>query len=267
MRRLIAFPCAGEMLGGTLDAAPESPVGVLMATGGSQTRIGSHRMYERLANHLAMNGISCFRFDRRGVGDASGDDPGFRDSGTDLVAAAEAFRASHPALSRLIGFGLCDGATALALHGDTAGLQGLILVNPWLVEAEADTPPPAAIRHHYRQRLLSLDGWKRLLTGSISYRKLLRGIFKAWARADASLAGDTAAALARHRIPAHVILARDDATAVAAAEQMKSALFKGLIGDIRTIDSDSHTFARPGDDAALADAALGAVRTLARARD
>ncbi len=57
-----------------------------------------------------------------------------------------------------IGFGLCDGATALALFGRQAGLDGLILVNPWLVEAEAGEPPPAAIRAHYRRRLLSLRG-------------------------------------------------------------------------------------------------------------
>ena len=50
-----------------------------------------------------------------------------------------------------LGFGLCDGATALALFGGEAGLDGLILVNPWLVEAEAGEPPPAAIRRALSQ--------------------------------------------------------------------------------------------------------------------
>ena len=74
-----------------------------------------------------------------------------------------------------MGLGLCDGATALALFGKAAGLDALILVNPWLVEAEADAPPPAAIRAHYRKRLLSREGWKKILSGAVDYRKLLKG--------------------------------------------------------------------------------------------
>ena len=41
----------------------------------------------------------------------------------------------------MIGFGLCDGARALALYGDEAGLDGLILANPWLVEVEEGPRP------------------------------------------------------------------------------------------------------------------------------
>ena len=68
---------------GSLDGAGGA-TGLLLVTGGSQTRIGSHRMYERLAKALADNGYPCFRFDRRGVGDSDGEDPGFRGSGPDL---------------------------------------------------------------------------------------------------------------------------------------------------------------------------------------
>jgi predicted alpha/beta hydrolase len=71
VRRLLTFPCEGATLGATLDAA-DAKVGVLFAVGGAQTRIGSHRMFERLSKSLAEHGHAAFRFDRRGVGDSAG---------------------------------------------------------------------------------------------------------------------------------------------------------------------------------------------------
>jgi exosortase A-associated hydrolase 1 len=264
MRRLLSFPCEDAELGATLDEG-EGETGLLLVTGGSQTRIGSHRMYERLARTLAAQGISCLRFDRRGVGDSSGDEPGFRGSEPDLEAAAAALRAERPGLNRVYGFGLCDGATALALFGNRLGLDGLILVNPWLVEAEAGEPPPAAVRRHYRERLLSLDGWKKFLSGRVDYGKLFRGVLRVGRRSASPLAEQVAVALARHRLPAMWILARGDATAIAAEAELQSKAFEGLRGDHLQVDTDSHTFARPGDDAALAEAVREALGRLGAA--
>ena len=262
MRRLIAFPCAGAELAASLDDGGGA-TGLVMVTGGSQTRIGSHRMYERLANSLRDKGYSCLRFDRRGVGDSAGDDPGFRGSGPDIAAAAAALRRECPALARVIGFGLCDGATAIALFGREAGLDGLILVNPWLVETEADEPAPAAIRAHYRQRLLSRDGWKKILSGAVDYSKLLRGIAKISAGNEgAQLAAETAAALAASRLRAWLILAEGDATALAAERELEAAAFDGLIEGRQKLATDSHTFAREGDEAALLTAVARALAAL-----
>jgi exosortase A-associated hydrolase 1 len=259
MRNLLSFDCDGAALGASLDSA-EGETGLLLVTGGTQTRIGSHRMYERLAAALAREGWPCFRFDRRGVGDSEGEDPDFRESGPDLAAAAAAFRREQPRLKRLLGFGLCDGASTLALHGRAAGLDGYILVNPWFVEAEAGEPPAAAIKSRYKEQLLSLDGWKRLLSGSISYRKVLKGLRKIVASGPSSLSGEIAVALGKARVPAQLVLASGDATAIAAQAEWSSPSFKALRqsnpAPLR-IDSDSHTFSRPGDEAAL----LEAVRT------
>ncbi len=262
MRHLLTFDCGGAELAGSLDEAPGS-TGLLMVTGGSQTRVGSHRMIERLAARLAADGIPCFRYDRRGVGDSSGADPGFRGSGPDLAGALSAFRAAQPQLTRVIGFGLCDGATALALCGD--GLGGLILANPWLVEAEAGQPPPAAIRARYRERLLSRAGWRDLLTGAISYRKLFGGLLRIVRSAEGNLAQDVARALRRHSAPVRLILARRDATAIAAEAEWRRPQFAPLrarAGKITYLDTDSHTFARPGDEQALASAVRAALRQL-----
>jgi exosortase A-associated hydrolase 1 len=264
MRRLLTFTCQGATLGATLDDAT-GEIGLLLVTGGSQTRIGSHRMYERLAYALQENGIPCFRFDRRGVGDSEGEDPGYRASRPDLIAAGAAFRSERPALRRVFGFGLCDGATAIALFGAEAGLDGLILVNPWLVEAEADEPPAAAIRAHYRQQLLSLEGWKKLLFGAVSYRKILRGIARIFSRQDPSLPAAVASAMARHTLPAQLILAGGDATAIAAEAELAATRFKGLVGGAQKLETDSHTFARPGDETSLHAAVVAAIGRLDQA--
>lgn len=261
VRRLLTFDCAGAALGASLNEAVGT-TGLLMVTGGTQTRIGSHRMYERLAKRLAEQGFPCFRFDRRGVGDSEGEDPDWRGSGHDIAAAAAAFRRECPRLERLIGFGLCDGASALAFHGAAAGLSGLILLNPWLVEVQAGTLAPAAVKAHYRQRLTSVEGWKKLLSGSVSYRKIFKGI-KSLGAAPSTLADEVAAALERSRLPIELILASRDGTAIAAeAEWAKPAYRRTRHANPppQRIDSDSHTFARAGDEAALSEAVLSALR-------
>jgi exosortase A-associated hydrolase 1 len=253
MRRLLTFGCEGAALAATLDDAA-GEAGLLVVTGGTQTRIGSHRLFERLTLALAASGTPCLRFDRRGVGDSEGADPDWRGSGPDVAAAAAAFRRECPGVRRIVGFGLCDGASALALHGPASGLDALILVNPWFVEAEAGAPPPAAIRDHYRRRLLTLSGWKRLLTGAVSFRKLASGLARAVSARPATLAAEIARSLEASGRPLQLILALRDATAVAARAEWGSSAFAGLRArspEPVVIDSDSHTFSRPGDAEAL----------------
>ncbi len=263
MRRLISFPCEGETLVGTLDAG-DGDRGLLLVTGGSQTRIGSHRIYERLAKSLSEQGISCFRFDRRGVGDSSGEDPGFLGSAPDIHAAAAAFRHSAPNVDRMFGFGLCDGASALALFGGDCRLDGIVMVNPWLVEAAADAPPPAAIKDHYRRRLLSREGWKKLASGSVDIRKVYKGLLSILRPPpQTGLAADVASSLDRSRLTTEVVLAEADATAVAAAAELDKPVFRGRIACVRRLQTDSHTFARPGDEASLAGAVTDAIDRLA----
>jgi exosortase A-associated hydrolase 1 len=262
MRRLLSFTCNGAALGASLDEAAGT-TGVLIVTGGSQTRIGSHRMLERLAAALAAEGYPCFRFDRRGVGDSEGEDLDFRGSGPDLTAAAVAFRAECPQLERIAGFGLCDGATALALFAAEAGIDRLVLANPWFVEAEAGAPPPAAIKQHYRQQLMSIQGWKRLLGGAVSYRKLVAGVMKVMKPPPSGLAGEVAAKLGAAPRPVQMVLSRGDATAVAAEDVWCSKPFTRVRGRSPApvhVESDSHTFARAGDEEALLRAVLTALR-------
>ena len=259
MRRLLTFTCEGSELGASLDLA-SGATGLLFVTGGTQTRIGSHRLFERLAATLAAAGTPCFRYDRRGVGDSDGADPGWRGAGPDLVAASAAFRAACPAVTRVIGIGLCDGATVLALFGRSAGIEESILINPWLVEGAPGELAPAAIRKFYRERLTSPASWKRLLVGAVSWRKLLAGIRRIFQSSDPGLASEVAAALQRSNAKIEAIIATGDATGIAARHELARP---DLAGALRRppalVETNSHTFSRSGDFAALHRAIIAAL--------
>lgn len=265
MRSQFAFECAGEQLAGSLDPA-DGATGVLIVTGGGQTRIGAHRGFAQLGAALAEAGYPVMRYDRRGVGDSSGEDPGFEASAPDLRAAVDVFREQLPNLSHIVGFGLCDGATTLCLHHRQCGIDAMILANPWVVEAAANEPPPAAIKSHYREQLLSLAGWKRLLTGGIDYRKAIAGVLKIAKprQVDGSLAQRVAEALAASNIPGHIVLAKDDATAIGFDDEWQKGALAPLSREARfrrdVIDTDAHSFARDGDFDRLTGSCLDALR-------
>lgn len=248
MRRLIRFPCGLDMLSGSLDEAPGT-IGLLCVTGGSQVRCGPHRMLHQLGRVLADAGFPVFRYERRGLGDSEGEDPGYRGSGPDLAAAAAAFRAQAPHVRTVVGFGLCDGATTLALHGQEADVGGIVLANPWLVETIPDTLAPAAAKAHYRERLLSPKAWAGVFTGKVDLLGAAKSLFGAATGSDASsLADEVAVNLAPYQGKLTLILAERDGTAIAAQACWAGPAFTGVRGEeVVTIPTDSHTFARDGD--------------------
>lgn len=242
MRRLIAFPCEGETLVGSLDEAAGT-TGLLIVSGGNEPRMGAHRGMALLAGRVAAAGWPVFRFDRRGVGDSSGENGGWGASAPDIAAAVAIFRAEAPHIQGLAGFGNCDAATALALFGAASGVDALVLANPWLVEREGDLPPPAAIRARYAERLRSPREWRRLLLGGVDIRKLASGLRAiATTSREPILARRFADALSGR--DATVILAGGDATAIAYSDAVKGL---GVAAEVVTIATDSHSFAREGD--------------------
>ncbi|MCM8732154.1 hydrolase 1, exosortase A system-associated [Hephaestia sp. GCM10023244] len=255
MRQLIAFPCAGETLVGTLDAV-SGTTGLLIVSGGNEIRIGAHRGMALLGARLAAAGTPVFRFDRRGIGDSSGENKGYAASAPDIAAAVRAFREAVPHLTAIVGFGNCDAATALALFGHDAGVDRLILANPWVVESDDDLPPAAAIRAHYAERLRDPRAWLRALKGGVSVGKLISGLKKVSEKSsqvENALADCVFAALS----PATtVILATGDATAIAFADAART---RGWTGATVEIDTGSHSFARKPDGEALYQAIASAI--------
>lgn len=251
MRRLIAFPCEGETLLGTLDEA-EARTGLLIVSGGNEIRAGAHRGMAMLAAQVAAAGYPVLRFDRRGIGDSTGENHGFRSSAPDITAAVRAFRADA-VVTRVIGFGNCDGASALALFGRAAGVDGFILANPWLTEPADDLPPPAAIRARYAQKLGDPAAWRRLLSSARSLRQLARGLLRA-ARPTLATAPDVLDAIVAQRERAAVIVAERDATALAFLHAARTRPAPDLI----RLDTASHSFADAAD--ALAQALIARLR-------
>lgn len=175
-RRHFMFECEGENLACTLDDAP-GKVGLLIVTGGNETRAGAFSGQAQLAARIAAAGFPVLRFDRRGVGDSTGDNRGFEDCGEDLNAAMRAFQTDYPHLP-FVGFGNCDAASALLLNGGT-GCKALVLANPWTFDVADDTPPPDAVRRRYAEKLKNPRELIRLLTGGVSLTKLASGIRRA----------------------------------------------------------------------------------------
>jgi len=246
MRELISFPCEGNTLTGTLDDAPGG-TGLLIVSGGNEIRCGAHRGMAMLAAELAAGGVPVFRFDRRGIGESEGANHGWSDSGPDIAAAATAFRTVAPQVKRIIGFGNCDAATALALFHRDAGLDALALANPWVGDEDDDLPPAEAIRSHYADRAKDPKQWLRLATGGINIGKAFKGLRKASAASSEPsnpIADRMAVALVD--TPHTFLLATRDNTAIRFAGAWRHG------GRIERLESDSHSFARSGDDAWLA---------------
>lgn len=179
MARLhLTFECQGARCGATLDNAPGT-TGLLVVSGGNEIRAGAFNGQAHLAAQIAMAGFPVFRFDRRGIGDSEGENRGFRKSRSDIAAALLAFRAIAPQVQRVVGFGNCDASSALMLAGG-AGCDALILSNPWTIEdGEDDSPPPAAIRSRYLEKLKDPRELIRLISGQVDLKKLARGLLKA----------------------------------------------------------------------------------------
>ncbi|MCW3848402.1 hydrolase 1, exosortase A system-associated [Sphingomonas sp. LB-2] len=248
MRRLIEFPCAGETLVGTLDEAAGG-TGLLIVSGGNEIRAGAHRGMALLGARVAAElGTPVFRFDRRGIGDSSGVNGGFESSVQDIAAAAATFTAEAPHVRRLIAFGNCDAATALALFHSVAGIDSLLLANPWVVEAEGDLPPTAAIRARYAERLRDPKQWVRLVRGGVDIKKLISGLSKishSQSEENSNLVARMADALAASGTPVTILLAKGDNTAIAFR-----AAWKGS-ARIEECDTASHSFAHEADKAWL----------------
>ena len=253
MRRLIAFPCAGETLIGTLDEATGA-TGVLIVSGGNEIRMGAHRGMALLAAKLADAGVPVLRYDRRGIGDSSGENLEFESTADDIAAAAQTFR-REAGVTRIVAFGNCDAASALALFHAAAGIDALVLSNPWTGGAgggEDDLPQSAAIKARYAQRLRDPKEWLRLLRGGVNIGKVFGGLLKV-ARSvseDHGLVDRMVAALKASGVPATILLATGDNTAIAFDDAWAKTKSRPDLR-VERLASESHSFAGEADKAWL----------------
>ena len=262
MRRLITFPAAGEALVGTLDEA-SGTTGLLIVSGGNEVRMGAHRGMAMLAAKAAATGYPVFRFDRRGIGDSTGENGGYLSSEAEIAAAAETFR-KEADVTRIVAFGNCDAATALAFFHSGAGIDALVLANPWTVEQSSDLPPAAAVRARYASKLRDPREWLRLLRGGVDLGKLLKGLRRASEKSPEGLATRLGLALSEAKVPVTILLAIGDNTAVAFADAYKGFAFDGVQPKLtlHRLDSASHSFAPASDKDWLFEQVMSALNAL-----
>jgi len=174
----VVFSVESESLAAILHV-PEQPaaVGILIVVGGGQYRVGSHRQFVLLARQWAGAGFCVFRFDCRGMGDASGVRPGFEHLRADLEGAIRTFRRLQPQLTHLVLFGLCDGASAAMIDLTELPLAAAVLVNPWFRDPHSEAR--TRIRHYYLSRLLSRGFWRKLAGGGWNPARTLRELTQA----------------------------------------------------------------------------------------
>ncbi len=184
----VTFPTDTERLRGTLIG----PAGgqrcaplVLLLPQGMNPRAGWNRLYVKVARALAAEGWTTLRFDARGLGNSTGR--------LDLVTGVDVFRAiesgSHvPDTLAALDFtqqflgptpvilaGVCGGAVTAGLvaAGEPRVAGAAILEVPLVYTTPVQVAEPL---WRYRDKLLSLRSWGRLLTFRADYRQHLRSI-------------------------------------------------------------------------------------------
>ena len=269
-RRHICFECSGDALIGSLDAA-DAAAGLLIVTGGNELRCGPYGSHAELADKIATAGFPVLRFDRRGVGDSSGDNLGFSASAADIAAAIAAFRAAQPRLKHIVAYGNCDAASALML-AQGQGLDALVLANPWTFEsepeaendhsAEAEQQPQMtsrAIRTHYLRRLTDPRALLRLLTGKVKVRRLAGNLAAAVQQSPppGTLAQDMAAGLAQFSGYVTLLIADHDRTG-----QVFLSHWDTNDQRLRICPKAGHSFVEPQARIWLQGQLIGALRSL-----
>lgn len=256
-RSMYKIPCQSDEMAATLDSGTAT-TGLLIVSGGNEIRSGAHGGMAELAQNLSANGYPVLRFDRRGIGDSTGDNGGFLESREDIAAASRFFRQSCAQLSKILAFGNCDAATALAVFQSEIGFDGLCIANPWTIEQSdeqeqdvAPAPSAAAIRARYWERLKRPGTYADLLNGRIDFGKLAKGLRKAAVKQDnTTLALDFRDGLQKLEIPCDLLIAERDTTARTFMAGWKSSDFADIREKpniaLRTVDTASHGFA---DDA------------------
>jgi hypothetical protein len=132
-----------------------------------------------------------------------------------------------------------------------------VLANPWVGDEDDSLPPASAIRSHSADRARDPRQWLRALSGGINIGKAIKGLRKASSKSKEptnAIAGRMAMAMVD--TPRTLLLAQRDNTAIRFEHAWREP------DTIHHRETDSHSFARPGDGDWLRDQILAAIRNV-----
>jgi len=225
---------------------------------GSEHHAGPHRLYTILARHCASFGILCFRFDIEGIGDSisvgnNPDNNSYSPVALDDIEQALAFLKSKYRCEEFVLNGICAGAyhsfKGLATMRDYS-IPEANLINPLVFEWNYDDPDDHLKfeTHTYRSAVRKASSWRRLFSGDINYRRLIRSfgtllfeyirrlfsrVMGAFSRAPAiGLPADMTVVLDEKRMISLVLAEGDpglDIMKLQAARETKLAIKRGLL--------------------------------------
>ena len=252
-RQAVAFGCGQDWLLGVI-TRPEKPRnrGVLIAVGGPQYRVGSHRQFVLLANDLALQGYAVMRFDYRGMGDSTGEPRTFENVGDDLRAAVDHFLSEVPEVAEVAIWGLCDAASATLFYAhQDPRVTGIVLLNPWVRSAQGEAR--TYLKHYYLRHAFSAAPWAKLLRGEFdlaaSAMSFVRNLRNAGAAGTHALPERMAEGLARFKGQVLLILSGNDLTAKefsdvsASSKRWRRLLESPRVAQHRLADAN-HSFSR-----------------------
>jgi uncharacterized protein len=255
--RFVVFDCAGAqcvgLLSGAPGTAPPGATGVVIIVGGPQYRVGSHRQFVLLARALAGEGIPTLRFDYRGMGDSEGEPRGFDTIGQDIAAAVDTL-CRETGVSRIVLWGLCDGASAAFMYAGTdARVAGIVALNPWARSIQGESS--ARLKHYYVRRICSPGFWKKVLSGRFDPRTAAGDLATTMRNAtDRTAVAASAPFLQRmeegwrqFRRPVLILLSGRDLTARefeswAAAARGRRSLLRDVRTEVVAFPTADHTF-------------------------
>lgn len=167
LEQAVNFSVKDKQLIGVLHHAgadASKAIGVLIAVGGPQTRVGSHRQFVLLSRYLAANGFSNMRFDYAGMGDSEGTDADFMNVSDDIQGAIDTLK-QQSGVDKVVIWGLCDAASSALIYAKKRScedLAGMILLNPWVRSEQGEAK--AIVKHYYLNRLKDKSFWLKILS-------------------------------------------------------------------------------------------------------
>lgn len=179
LEQAVNFSVKDKQLIGVLHHAgadASEAIGVLIAVGGPQTRVGSHRQFVLLSRYLAANGFSNMRFDYAGMGDSEGTDADFMNVSDDIQGAIDTLK-QQTGVAKVVIWGLCDAASSALIYAKKQScedLAGMILLNPWVRSEQGEAK--AMVKHYYLNRLKDKSFWLKILSLKFNFADSLSSL-------------------------------------------------------------------------------------------